>query len=378
MCAETLRYPQEPSRFNLHVWDEILLWAAREQGASDITVQTERAVWVDIKGQLYPVTQRSLDKPEVEELLNAIWGANGSAEIARGRDLDMSYEVQVPGHRHQRVRFRVNATGVLADGRDGIQVTLRVLPEKPPRLEDLDIEPGLREALFPANGMVVITGPTGSGKTTLLGAVIRSKVEAPENHRKVLTYEAPIELVYDEVVGPHSFVSQSEIPWHLPDFAAGARNALRRKPTDILVGECRDPETIKASAEAANTGHVLYTTSHANGVAETISRMLSVFGPEERPTRAAEIGDNLKLVCTQLLVPDVNGGRVAAREYLVFDEEVRGALFDAEPKDWSAVVRTKLASHGRAITDAVADLYAEGRISATTRDHIADRRRLKG
>ena len=133
------------------------------------------------------------------------------------------------------------------------------------------------DAIEPEQGVVYITGATGSGKSTLLASIIRDIAENAESHRKILTYESPIEFVYDTVEKTSSIVSQSEIPRHLPSFAAGVRNALRRKPRLILVGEARDPETISAVMEAAMTGHPVYTTLHSNGVAETMRRLVTTF-----------------------------------------------------------------------------------------------------
>ncbi|MCL0184671.1 Flp pilus assembly complex ATPase component TadA, partial [Klebsiella pneumoniae] len=96
---------------------------------------------------------------------------------------------------------------------------------------------------------------------------------------------SPIEYVYDAIKSPRSLISQSEIPRHLPSFERGVRNALRRKPNVILVGEARDRETISAAIEAAQTGHLVYTTTHTTGVAATIQRMVASFDPNERSER---------------------------------------------------------------------------------------------
>src|SRR5207253_9859737 len=125
--------------------------------------------------------------------------------------------------------------------------------------------------------------------STLLASIIRHIAENPESHRKILTYESPIEFVYDSVETVSAIVSQSEIPRHLPDFASGVRNALRRKPRLILVGEARDAETISAVIDAALTGHPVYTTLHSNGVADAVRRMISTFPAEERHGRALDI-----------------------------------------------------------------------------------------
>src|SRR5690606_21251842 len=148
-------------------------------------------------------------------------------------------------------------------------------------MKDLNIEDDIIRNWAPRQGMVVVTGPTGSGKTTLLAAGNRMILERPHGCGKMLTYEAPIEYVYDVVKSPRSLVAQTEIPRNLPDFAKGVRNALRRKPQVILVGEARDKETISEASEAAQTGHAVYTTTHTTGVAATVQRMVTTFDPAE-------------------------------------------------------------------------------------------------
>ena len=190
--------------------------------------------------QLYLVTNRKLSNTEVGDILNAIYGPNGTAQILSGRDVDTHYEFRPT--RSKRYRYRVNATGCQVEGHDGIQLTLRAIPSTPPRLETLALEPELMEAIAPNDGCVYVTGATGSGKSTLLAAIIRELAEKEQSNRKILTYESPIEFVYDAIEMPAAVVSQTEIPRHLPSFAEGVRNALRRKPMMILVGEARDED----------------------------------------------------------------------------------------------------------------------------------------
>ena len=145
----------------------------------------------------------------------------------RGVDLDTHYEVRPT--RNERFRYRVNGTGCYVDGHEGIQITIRTIPAEPPSLKNLDLPQEIIDNIAPQEGVIYVTGSTGSGKSTLLAAIIKELAEAPESHRKILTYEAPIEFVYDTIVMPTAVISQSEIPKHLPSFAAGVRNALRAK-----------------------------------------------------------------------------------------------------------------------------------------------------
>jgi defect-in-organelle-trafficking protein DotB len=133
----------------------------------------------------------------------------------------------------------------------------------------------------------------------------------------------------------------------LPSFAAGVRNALRRKPNIILVGEARDRETVTAAIEAGQTGHLVYSTVHTIGVAATIRRMVSVFEPAERTERAFAMMETLRMVVTQALVPKVGGGRIGLREFLVFDENVREILLDLPIEKWTTETQRLLLRYGQ-------------------------------
>jgi len=220
--------------------------------------------------------------------------------------------------------------------------------------------------MAPQEGVVYVTGATGSGKSTLLAAIIRAIAEDPQSNRKILTYESPIEFVFDAIDKPSSVVSQSEIPRHLPSFAAGVRNALRRKPRLILVGEARDPETIDAVLEAALTGHPVYTTLHTTGVAETIRRLVGNFSPEERHGRAIDIIETLRLIIWQKLVPTVDGRQVALREYLVFDESTRGKLLESDIDRVTTATRKLLIERGQPMIVEAKQKFDAGIISEHT------------
>src|SRR3990167_4517520 len=343
-------FPQEPIRLSIDSMNEILIHCVK-LGASDVTLQTGEPIFAEIYGRLKKITRRKLSNTEVGEILNAMYGPNGIAQIMSGKDVDTHYEIRP--NRSERYRFRINGTGCQVEGHDGLQITARTIPTDPPTLESMNLPQVILDAVAPEQGVVYVTGATGSGKSTLLAAIIREIAENPDSNRKILTYEAPIEFVYDNVEKISSIVSQSEIPRHLPSFAAGVRNALRRKPRLILVGEARDPETIAAVMEAAMTGHPVYTTLHTNGVAETIRRLVTSFPPEERQGRTVDSIETVRLVISQRLVPTPEGKRIALREYLVFNEKIRDILLETDILNLTHVVRKLVREHGRTIqTDA--------------------------
>lgn len=355
--AET--WSEEPDRFQEDHIDPFLLWCVK-QNSSDITIQTDRPAYNEIHGALYPGTFRNIDAADMAVFLARIYGPEAQARLASGQDLDVSYEIRPD--RYSKIRFRVNITAILSKGRDAAQITMRVLPSEPPTMKDLQIEQEIQDAWAPRQGMVVITGATGSGKSTLLSAGNRMLLERPEGCGKMVTYEAPIEYTYDTIQSPRSLVSQTEIPRHLPDFAAGVRNALRRKPEIILVGEARDKETINSAIEAAQTGHAVYTTTHTMGVANTVARMISSYDMNERPERAMALMETLRLVVTQALVPREGGGRCGVREWMKFPDEVREKLMDMEFVEWPNEIQRMVPQYGQTMARSAEIFFEEGAI----------------
>ena len=352
--AET--WPDEPNRFMEEHIDPFLLWCVKK-GASDITIQNDRPVYNEIHGSLYPGTYRNVDAADMTVFLQKLYGPEAQARLASGKDLDVSYEIRPD--RYTRIRFRVNITAVLSKGRDAAQITMRVLPSEPPTMKDLNIEQEIIESWAPRQGIVVITGATGSGKSTLLAAGNRMLLERPRGCGKMVTYEAPIEYTYDSISSPRSLVSQTEIPRHLPNFAAGVRNALRRKPEIILVGEARDRETISSAIEAAQTGHAVYTTTHTLGVANTVQRMLSTYDMSEREERAIALMETLRLIVTQALAPRIGGGRCGVREWMKFPDDVREKLMDLHFTKWPNEIQRMIPQYGRTMARS-AELAFEG------------------
>jgi defect-in-organelle-trafficking protein DotB len=360
MNAQQYQFPHEPLRFGAKDVDK-LLGHCSKINASDITLQTDEPVTVEIYGRIYKITKHKLSNTEVGDILNAIYGPNGTAQILSGTDVDTHYEFRPT--RTERYRYRVNGTGCQVAGHHAIQLTIRTIPSDPPPLADMQLPQNIIDVIAPQEGVVYVTGATGSGKTTLLASIIGELAKEPESNRKILTYEAPIEFVFDAIPKPTSIVSQSEIPRHIPSFAAGVRNALRRKPRLILVGEARDQETISAVIEAALTGHPVYTTLHTTGVAETIRRLVGTFPREERIGRTIDIIETLRLIIWQKLVPTVDGKRVALREYLIFNEEVRNILLEADPAEVTSITRKLVKEKGQPMVVDAKQKFDEGIIS---------------
>ncbi|MBK8129344.1 MAG: Flp pilus assembly complex ATPase component TadA [bacterium] len=196
-----------------------------------------------------------------------------------------------------------------------------------------------------------------------MAAVVRRILEDPDRHEVVLTVESPIEFLYDEVKITNSVVAQSQIGRHLPSWPRAVRNALRRGPTTLLIGESRDPETMAATLDACLTGHLTFTTLHTTGVPATISRMVRMFPEALRAAAYADLVESLQLVVSQRLLPATDGQRVAVREWLAFDVNLKTSLLDLSPDRTSNTLRTFVHSAGQSFKTDADQLLRDGRIS---------------
>ncbi len=357
-------WPGEGAVFSRDTLDSLFEWAFR-LGASDIRIETHKPVFVQLHGRMRQATRRTFTEREVEEAVNRLYGAEGVARLKRGEDFDVSYEVQPD--RRTRFRYRVNATAVLAHGDDGGAVVARALPVRSRPLSEQNVEPEIIQACMPRTGLVFIAGGTGNGKSTLQAGITRERLVDPDSHVAILEYSSPIEFTFDDVEGTTAAISQSEIPRHLPSFAAGIRNAMRRAGDVIIIGECRDGETMAAAAQAALTDHAVYSTIHAGTLSETVQRIVSLCPLEERGALTVAVAQTLRLIVNQRLVPSLDGTRTALREFLVFDRPMRRKLADTNPDRWPALVEDMLAEgRGQSFERAIQRALAEGRISEAT------------
>jgi len=356
--------PEPPSHFTDDDVDQLLMYA-EQFGFSDMYIKTDMGISIKVHGQLRPIITRKLNYSEVNTISSKLYGAsNASAVVGQGRDIDCSYDLRVD--RTKRYRYRVNVVGCLVRGAKGLQVTIRSIPTDPPKMDALGVEDEVRKHYAPVQGLVVVSGATGSGKSTLLASFIRNILEDHGASNVIVTYEAPIEFVYDNVDKGKSIITQSEVGLNFENFEQGIRNSLRRAPTVILVGEARDRETIEAAVLASMTGHLVYTTAHSRSVAETFRRMVMAFGAEERSSAMVDIIEASRLFIAQRLVIGTSGKRVALREYLVFDEEVRNQLLDIEPDRVAGATRQLVIDKGQSMYQDACEKHKQGLIDDMT------------
>ena len=353
----------------------LMAWA-RGQGASDLVFTSEGRPWLRLSGEWLPAAEKSCRLGELAGLVNRLTRNEAAAAMVLS-GVEMDFGCEIPLSRGRGARFRANASAVANGWAAGLSLTLRALPDQPPDLASLDLEPDLAKALFPDNGLVLVTGVMGSGKSTLLAAALRRLCERTRRH--VATYESPIEFDLaglPEKLGP---VEQSEVGRHIGGFGAAARNVTRRAADCVLIGESRDPETIRSILEAAEIGVAAYTTVHSRSVAATPNRMISVFERAERAQTASALISALRVIVQQRLYPKVGGGRLAVREFLVFDQDMREALQRRPIESLDADLEALVRDHGQSLESAVRREAAQGRLAPEILARVlAEKRRERG
>ena len=361
----------EPSQKRGFVWveqprvsapglDALLTWA-HQVGASRVSFQTGHPAMIRLYGRNRRVTLAALDEMHLSVIVNHLYGSDGMARLQGGSDFDTAYTV--PLSRDLRLRFRLNATPTSTAMRGGVNVVLRPIADMPPSLEAQGVETMILDHYCPRDGIVLVSGGTGSGKSTLIAGLIKTKLEDPGGHYDIVEAAAPVEFLLERVRGPSSSMNQTEVPRDLPTFAAFVRGAMRREPTDIIVGECRDTETMGASIQAAISGHTVTTTVHSNNASLTMQRVASLCPADERDNLISAVAQSLRLIVNQRLLPSTDGKRTAIREILVFDAPLRSQLLRTAPSDWPELTQRAVEERGVPYRASIERALRESRIT---------------
>jgi twitching motility protein PilT len=305
---------------------------------SDLIFSPGRPPQVELKGQLIPVPIRGLEMlgPDETQRIAADLINNNKQAITSLRDqgsCDTSYSL--PGE----CRFRVN----IFKQRGTCAIVMRVIPRNVPTFQDLNLPPQLGEIANLKNGVVLVTGPTGSGKSSTLAAILNLINETHAYH--IITIEDPVEFVHRH---KRSTIHQRELHSDTPSFSLALRAALRQAPKVILVGEMRDKETIEIAMEAAETGHLVFSTLHTIDASKTVERIIGVFPLSEQHVIRNRLSRSFRWIVSQRLIPRKDGsGRIAAFELLKSTQRTREYMDKGE-------------SEGKSLTDAMRDGNMDG------------------
>jgi twitching motility protein PilT len=289
-----------------------LLVAATSRGASDLHLATGRPPLVRIDGHMNPLGERILSDGDMRMLLYSIMTGHQRSTYELERELD--FAIALDNGR----RFRVNAYFQ----RSRMAAALRAIPDRIPSAEELDLPEIVLEMGGRAQGLFLVVGPTGSGKSTTLACLLNRI-----NHTRacrIITIEDPVEYAHNSA---RSTVDQREVGSDTQSFARALKYALRQDPDVLLVGEMRDLETISSALTAAETGHLVLATLHANDATQAIDRMIDVFPAHQQAQIRSMLASSLLGVVSQRLLPRKEAtGRVPAFEILVGTAAVRNLI----------------------------------------------------
>lgn len=354
-------FTAEPLGFwDIDSFDALLNWC-HENNASDIVLLPKSPVWCRIYGTWQAITKKNLTSDEIMNLIDITSrNPSASASLKGGNDIDYAYEVNVD--KITRRRFRANASACRDGWSIGASLVMRMIPSLPPTIEELGVEDELISHLFPNNGLVLVTGVMGSGKSTLLSAILRHIIE--NQHKHIVTYEAPIEFDLMGIKNQSGPIIQTSIPEHLSDFTSAPRNSARRAADVILVGESRDPETLRGMIESSEIGVAAYSTVHTRSVAETPARIINVFPSAMHNQIATTLISSLRVIIQQRLLARADEkGRIAVKEYLVFNSLHRDKLYDVSIDEIIPTIKKMVEEDGQPLVVDAQKKFKEGLIS---------------
>lgn len=313
-----------PGMLDPHPFDlDCVLTDALVLGASDVHIYADRPIRLRINGSLYRFLKyEPPDRFALNEMLSDAEGAVITNELqdsyAKSGDADAAYVVRRGPSAGARFRGHYSTEG----GRRSM--TMRHVNDTFFTPEQIKLDRSIVDWGMRTQGLYVVTGPTGSGKTSLLATILHEAQRRRPD--KISTIESPVEYTYHDDDGL-ALVVQREVPTDVRSFDLGVQAAMRDDPDVLLIGECRDAATMMAALAASNTGHLAFTTIHANSAPDTITRIIDFFDKDDVSRIRADLVGNLRAVLSQRLTMAADKrSRVAVREVLIVDDEVRAMI----------------------------------------------------
>lgn len=305
---------------------EPLLEECVKREASDLHLQVGLPPILRLDGVLHPITTyAALTNEDVQRLVFSTLDEEQQKILIKDKEFDYSFAFG------DIARFRVNAF----HEKGNMAAAFRLIPNVIKSIEDLGLPGVVADFADHPNGLVLVTGPTGSGKSTTLAALV-DKINT-EKAVHIITIEDPIEFTHRS---KRAVVAQREVHYDTYSFAAALRSILREDPDVVLIGEMRDLETIQAAITVAETGHLVFATLHTNSAAQSIDRMIDVFPAHQQPQIRTQLSNILVGICSQRLVPAINGGRMAVAEIMIANSAVRAIIREGKTHQLDMTIQT--------------------------------------
>jgi len=296
------------------------------QKASDLHISVGHPPIIRIGGRLVPLVRRQpLTAEDTKGIAFEILGKTQQERFLREKQIDLSYGYE------DKARFRIN----VFFQRGNVSIALRFIPQKIATIEDLNLPPILHEFIRPAQGFVIMTGPSSQGKSTTMAALIDEINHTKSAH--VITIEDPIEYVFED---DRCVIDQREVLKDALSFAKALKATFRQDPDVIMVGEMRDPETIATAITAAETGHLVLATLHTNSAAQSIHRIVDSFPGIQQGQIKSQLSGSLLGVISQRLIPRIKGGLIPACEIMMNTPAVANLIREGKIHELPMVIET--------------------------------------
>ncbi|NWF53969.1 MAG: PilT/PilU family type 4a pilus ATPase [Syntrophaceae bacterium] len=327
------------------------------QDASDLYITVDSPPMYRVEGVTFPGGEQKYSPEETEAMAMALMSDSQKRYFARRWEMNLSISYPNLG------RFRVNILrqrGYFALVFRSIKIHIRTI-------DDLGLPQTFKELSMVKRGLVLVAGRTGSGKSTTLAAMIDHRNANASGH--IVTVEDPIEFVHNHKM---SIITQREVGIDTHGYASALKHTLRQAPDVILIGEIRDLETMEASIDYAETGHLCLSTIHANNANQAIERIMNFFPPERHRQIYLQLSLNLKAIISQRLVPSLDGTRVAAVELLLDTPRVKDLIHKGQVDLLKEAMAQGTGEGMQTFDQSLFDLYRQGVIDLDTAIGYAD------
>lgn len=330
-----------------------ILEETTQNGASDIFIVAGRPLTYKCKGVMSTLNEIKMLPKETFEFVTAIY-ALAERDIHHFETYgDDDFSFAIPGIS----RFRVSTF----KQRGSYSAVIRVISFELPHPSELRIPDTVMNLANTNNGMVLVTGPAGSGKSTTLACIIDKINHEQEAH--IITLEDPLEFLHRH---EKSIVSQREISTDTESYLTALRAALRQSPDVILLGEMRDYETMNTAVTAAETGHLIFSSLHTIGAANTIDRIIDAFPASQQRQISIQLASVLKAVVSQKLLPSVTGEVIPAFEIMILTPAIRNLIREGKVHQIDGSIYSSSADNMISMDTSIFNLYKEGLISKHT------------
>lgn len=320
--------------------------------ASDIHLNPQKTPALRISGKIYKTAGEIITLEDIQEILKNTLPEEYQEKFNTIKDIDYIYELK------NVARYRVNYCKDISGGK----LTFRTIPYKIKALEKLSLPEYLHEYTDFNNGIVFVTGPTGCGKSTTLASLIEMINQKHKKH--IVTIEDPVEFIYED---KKSIITQRSLDVDVNDFKSGIKYALRQDPDVILVGEIRDKETLLSALEAAETGHLVFSTLHTNGASETIDRLKGFIDEAGQNAFMKRIAGCIRGIIHQQLVPTTKDGKLTpAIEVLTFTPTVADYVKSGKMHEVKLLMQTSRQPNICTMNSSLYKLYEQNLITKET------------